>query len=86
MKSFFFQVFFFFVLAIMVSTKKNIFQMKKYYKLKQKHPKLFEDLFPISVRHVYEQDIITLLPLRHKNGARILLMEVGSKICFHLLI
>lgn len=53
--------------------------MKKYYKLKQKHPKLFEDLFPISVRHVYEQDIITLLPLRDKKGARILLMEVGSK-------
>lgn len=60
--------------------------MKKYYKLKQKHSKLFEDLYPASVRHVYEQDIITLLPLRDAKGARILLMEVGSKkYCRHIL-
>jgi len=54
-------------------------RMKKYYKLKQKHPNLFEDLFPNSVRHVYEQDILTLLPLRDQKGCRILLMEVGKK-------
>lgn len=66
--------------------KKNFFlsfQMKKYYKLKQKHPRLFEDLYPMSVRHVYEQDILTLLPLRDKKGSRMLLMEVGSKKLVH---
>jgi hypothetical protein len=54
-------------------------RMKKFYKLKQKHPKLFEDLYPMSVRHAYEQDILTLLPLRDKKGCRMLLMEVGKK-------
>jgi len=54
-------------------------RMKKFYKLKQKHPKLFDDLYPTNVRHVYEQDIIKLVPLRDKSGARILLMEVGKK-------
>lgn len=54
-------------------------RMKKYYKLKQKHARLFEDLYPMSVRHVYEQDILTLLPLRDKKGSRMLLMEVGKK-------
>lgn len=53
--------------------------MKKLYKLKLKHPKLFDDLYPDVVRHVYEENIIKLLPLRDRSGARVLLMEVGSK-------
>jgi len=53
-------------------------RMKKFYKLKAKHPKLFDDLWPSSCRHVYEENIIKLLPLRDRSGARVLLMEVGK--------
>lgn len=53
--------------------------MKKFFKVKAKHPDMFDDLMPSSVRHVFEQEIVSLLPLRDQNGVRILLLQVGSK-------
>lgn len=53
--------------------------MKKYFKVKSKHPDMFDDLMPSSIRHVFEQEIVSLLPVRDHNGVRILLLQVGSK-------
>lgn len=53
--------------------------MKKFYKFKVKHAKLFDDILPSNVRHVFEQELIRLLPKRDQNGVRILLIECGSK-------
>lgn len=55
------------------------FQIKKFFKLKLKHSKMFDDLYPAAIRHVFEQEVVKLLPRRDKNGHRILLLEVGSK-------
>lgn len=56
-----------------------IFQLRKFYKFKAKHSKLFDDIVPASVRHVFEQELIRLLPKRDQNGVRILLIECGRK-------
>lgn len=53
-------------------------QIKKYYKLKQKHPKIFDDILPLNTRHVFEQELIRLCPLRDQHGTRILIIECGS--------
>lgn len=57
----------------------NLFaQIRTFFKLKQKHANLYEDLYPNSVRHVYEQELVKLIPMRDRNGSRILWIECGS--------
>lgn len=48
------------------------------YKFKVKHANLFDDIMPSTVRHVFEQELVRLLPKRDQNGVRILLIECGS--------
>lgn len=54
------------------------FQIKNYYKFRVKHKKLYEDLSPHSLKHVFEHDILHLHPTRDQLGRRILLLEIGS--------
>lgn len=55
-------------------------QIKTFFKLKQKHSDLYEDLYPNSVIHVYEQELVRLVPTRdQRNGQRILVIHCGSK-------
>lgn len=53
-------------------------RMRNYYKFRLKHQKICKDLFPDSVKHVFEQEIIKLQPRRDQNGARLIILEVGS--------
>lgn len=54
--------------------------MKAFFKLKQKHSDLYEDLYPNNVIHVYEQELVRLVPTRdQRNGQRILVIHCGSK-------
>lgn len=54
-------------------------QMKNFFKLKQKHANLYEDLYPSSVIHVFEQELVKLVPTRDQNGTRILVIQCGSE-------
>ncbi|XP_055298216.1 alpha-tocopherol transfer protein [Sitodiplosis mosellana] len=54
-------------------------RIKTFFKLKQKHPELYEDLYPNSVIHVYEQELVKLVPTRDRNGSRILVIQCGKK-------
>lgn len=54
-------------------------QMIAFFKLKQKHANLYEDLYPNNVMHVFEQGLVKLIPTRDQNGARILVIHCGSK-------
>lgn len=56
-------------------------QMIAFFKLKQKHSHLYEDLYPNNVAHVFEQELVRLVPTRDDNGSRVLLIECGSKFC-----
>lgn len=53
--------------------------MVTFFKLKQKHAHLYEDLYPNNVAHVFEQELVRLIPMRDQNGSRILMIECGSK-------
>lgn len=57
-------------------------QMIAFFKLKQKHAHLYEDLYPNNVAHVFEQELVRLIPMRDQNGSRILMIECGSKLNF----
>jgi len=54
-------------------------RIKTFYKLKQKSPALFDDVLPSNVRHVFELELVKLIPKRDRNGSRILWIEVGKK-------
>lgn len=53
--------------------------MITFFKLKQKHANLYEDLYPNNVIHVFEQELVRLVPTRDQNGSRILVIQCGSK-------
>lgn len=54
------------------------FQIQTFYKIKASHGSIFEDLRPITVRHVYEQELVKLIPTRDIHGRRALWIEAGS--------
>lgn len=54
-------------------------QIHTFYKIKASHGGIFEDLRPITVRHVYEQELVKLIPTRDNQGRRALWIETGSK-------
>lgn len=49
------------------------------FKLRAKYEKAFEDVLPKSIRHVFDEEVIRLLPKRDQNGVRILTIECGSE-------
>lgn len=53
-------------------------QIQTFYKIKASHGSIFEDLRPITVRHVYEQELVKLIPIRDIHGRRALWIEAGS--------
>lgn len=53
-------------------------QLKKYYKFKIKYKKVCDTLMPESVRHVFEQELVSFQPRRDQHGRRILQLEAGS--------
>lgn len=61
-------------------------RIKKYYKFKLKYKKVCDNLVPSSIKHVYEQEIISFLPQRDQDRRRILLVEVGSEFHWKLII
>lgn len=59
---------------------KSAFQrIQTFYKVKASHGSIFEDLRPCIVRHVYEQELVKLIPVRDIYGRRALWIEAGKK-------
>lgn len=61
------------------------FQIKNYYKFRVKHKKIYEDLSPQSLKHVFDHDILHLQPQRDQFGRRIIILEIGSMFIFSIL-
>jgi len=59
---------------------KSAFQkMQKYFKFRLKHKKVCERITVESVQTVFEDDLLKYLPLRSKDGQRILYLNAGKK-------
>lgn len=54
-------------------------KMQKFFKFKEKHKKICENITVDSIRNVLEDDLLKYLPLRDKEGRRILYIHSGSK-------
>lgn len=54
-------------------------KLQKFYRFKQKNPKYTKDLFPRTVRHVFEADIVQLNPERTQNGCRMVMINTSSE-------
>ncbi|VVC38573.1 Cellular retinaldehyde binding/alpha-tocopherol transport,CRAL/TRIO, N-terminal domain,CRAL-TRIO lipid [Cinara cedri] len=54
-------------------------RVKSLYKLRQKNPKYCSDLIPSIEKNVFEQNILTVLPLRDQHGRRIMITECGQR-------
>lgn len=52
--------------------------MVKYYNFKEDNPEYHEDVNPLDLRHIGEDDIMTVLPYREQTGRRILLYRIGK--------
>ncbi|XP_026469368.1 alpha-tocopherol transfer protein-like [Ctenocephalides felis] len=52
--------------------------MVKYYNFKEDNPEYHEDVNPLDLRHIGEDDIMTVLPYREQTGRRILLYRIGN--------
>lgn len=53
--------------------------MRNYYRFKDKNPKYCAELRPKPLRHVFEANVLTLLPTRTPAGERTLIAHIGSK-------
>lgn len=59
--------------------------VKEYYRLKRDHPEQCDNITPEQIKHVLEQELITLLPRRDQYGRRILVMQFASnEFDFHM--
>lgn len=54
-------------------------KVQKFYKFKVKHPKYTKDLFPHTVREIFEAQIVQLNPKRTQNGCRMVLINCSSE-------
>ncbi|XP_070501698.1 alpha-tocopherol transfer protein-like [Chironomus tepperi] len=54
-------------------------KMQKYFKFKLKHKKLYDNITVDSIRNVLEDDLLKYMPLRDKEGRRILYIHAGKK-------
>ncbi|CAD7079710.1 unnamed protein product [Hermetia illucens] len=54
-------------------------RIKHFYNLSLKYGKVCENIVPSTLRHVFEQEIFTLLPVRDQDGRRMIILDVGKK-------
>lgn len=53
--------------------------MKRFYNFRREHPNICRELVPSKERAVFKSGVITPLPRRCADGARILLIEGGKR-------
>ncbi|XP_072758684.1 alpha-tocopherol transfer protein-like isoform X2 [Anoplolepis gracilipes] len=52
---------------------------KHYYNFKLKHANIYDNLKPSREKNIFDQNILTVLPVRDQHGRRILIIELGKK-------
>ncbi|XP_061398182.1 alpha-tocopherol transfer protein-like [Musca vetustissima] len=54
-------------------------RIKHFYNMLQKYGEACRDIVPAKVQHVFEAELLTLLPNRDQHGRRILVLQAGKK-------
>ncbi|XP_058795631.1 alpha-tocopherol transfer protein-like [Phymastichus coffea] len=59
---------------------KSAFKLiKRYYEYKLNHPEFYDNLVPSNEREIYKSSILTPLPRRCADGARVVVIEAGQQ-------
>ncbi|XP_050453208.1 alpha-tocopherol transfer protein-like isoform X2 [Cataglyphis hispanica] len=53
--------------------------VKHYYSFKMKHANIYENLKASREKNIFDQNILTVLPIRDQHGRRMLIIELGKK-------
>ena len=53
--------------------------IKHYYNFKVKHAGIYDNLKPSREKNIFDQNILTVLPIRDQHGRRVLIIELGKK-------
>ncbi|XP_013133983.1 PREDICTED: alpha-tocopherol transfer protein-like [Papilio polytes] len=51
--------------------------MVNYYRFKQENSQLFEDVYPLKLRHVGDSNVLAVPPYHDQNGRRLLIYRIG---------
>jgi hypothetical protein len=53
------------------------FQMINYYSFKENNPEINKGLNPLDMRHIGDDNVLSVLPYREQNGRRIMIYKIG---------
>uniref|UniRef100_A0A1B0FLS6 CRAL-TRIO domain-containing protein n=1 Tax=Glossina morsitans morsitans TaxID=37546 RepID=A0A1B0FLS6_GLOMM len=54
-------------------------RIKNFFNTKIKHPEACRDLLPSKLKHVFDADVLQLLPVRDQHGRRMITIHAGKK-------
>uniref|UniRef100_A0A1A9WKQ8 CRAL-TRIO domain-containing protein n=1 Tax=Glossina brevipalpis TaxID=37001 RepID=A0A1A9WKQ8_9MUSC len=54
-------------------------EIKNFFNMKVKYPDACKDLLPSKLKHVFDADVLQLLPVRDQLGRRIVVIDAGKK-------
>jgi hypothetical protein len=58
------------------------FQMINYYNFKEKNPEIHKSLNPLKMRHIGDDNVLSVLPYREQTGRRIIIYKIGKWRCY----
>jgi hypothetical protein len=51
--------------------------MTNYYRFKENNPEIHEDVHPMNMKYIGDDDVLSVLPYREQTGRRILVYKIG---------
>ena len=54
------------------------FQMINYYSFKENNPEIHKSLNPLNMRHIGDDNVLSVLPYREQTGRRIMIYKIGK--------
>lgn len=52
--------------------------MTNYYRFKENNPEIHEDVHPMNMRYIGDDDVLSVLPYREQTGRRIMIYKIGN--------
>jgi hypothetical protein len=52
--------------------------MTNYYRFKENNPDTHEDVYPMNMRFIGDDDVLSVLPYREQTGRRIMIYKIGK--------
>lgn len=56
----------------------GILQVVNYYNFKEEHPEITRNINPLDMRHIGEDDVVTVPPYRTNCGRRMMIFRIGN--------